>query len=87
MRSDNKIIWRVYLQLILELLVPGILLTAVVFVISLFRTGVVAEAMRLFCIIVLLIFLAVSILRASLIFAIAYVRWKKQQKGMHKDIQ
>lgn len=46
---EKKIICSIYLRIILEFLVPGVLLTTVVFVISLFYTGKVAEYLRLSC--------------------------------------
>ncbi len=62
---ERQIVFRIYLRIILELLVPGILLTAVLFVVSLFYTGRVGEYMRLFGLLALLVILVGAVLRVG----------------------
>jgi len=77
--SEKQIICRIYLRIFLLWLVPGIALTAVGFVASLFRTGRVAEYTRLFSLLAFLVFLAAAVLRTFLIFVVASYRSKKWQ--------
>jgi ABC-type thiamin/hydroxymethylpyrimidine transport system permease subunit len=70
---------RVYLLIFLQLLVPGIGFGVVIFIISLFRTGRVAEYTRFAALFAFFVFLAAGILRAFLVFALN--RWRNR-KGL-----
>ncbi|MBY0578585.1 MAG: hypothetical protein K2P57_06020 [Burkholderiales bacterium] len=68
---------RVYLLMFLQLLVPGVGFGVVILVISLFRTGRVAEYTRLAALFAFFIFLAAAVLRVLLVFALNYWRNRK----------
>jgi FtsH-binding integral membrane protein len=70
---------RVYLLIFLQLLVPGIVLCAGGIVVSLFRTGRVAEYIRFAALLIFLIGLVGGALRAFLVFALN--RWRNR-KGL-----
>jgi len=70
---------RVYLLIFLQLLVPGIGFGVVIFIISLFRTGRVAEYTRFVALFAFFVFLAAGILRTFLVYALN--RWRNR-KGL-----
>ena len=70
---------RVYLLIFLQLLVPGIGFGVVIFVISLFRIGRVAEYTRVAALFAFFVFFVAAVLRVFLVFMTN--RWRKR-KGL-----
>ena len=67
----------IYLLIFLQVLVPGIVLCAAVFVVSLFFTGLRSEYTRLFALLAFLVILAGAVLRVFLVFALNHWRNRK----------
>lgn len=76
----NRYIRRQYLYVFLQIMGPGIVFTAIFFVMSLFRTGRDAQALRYASLGLFVIFLIFSLLRTFVITVVAYVQSEKQLK-------